>query len=87
MIKLCILFRQQEISLTLRYEPTITFDANNKITGMQLHPDDVDSTLFYLRYIDWERVEAVVQYNEDAPTGTENESYGKEGTDNGKETG
>ena len=63
MIKLCILFHRQEINLVLRYEPKVLRRTNGRIKGLRFHTEDTDSAHDYLRYIDWDCVEAVLVYH------------------------
>jgi hypothetical protein len=79
MIKLCILFHRQEINLVLRYEPKVLRRTNGRIKGLRFHTADAGRAHDYIRYLDWDCVEAVLVYR-----GTEED--GKEAPNNGKET-
>lgn len=66
--KLVLLFERQEISLILAdYELLM---ADGRPTGLKADP----STMQYLRYVNWERVIAVLEYD----IKEENMEYGAE---------
>lgn len=71
MMKVCILFHRQEINLVLRHEPKVLRRANGRIKGMRFHTADAASAHDYIRYIDWDCVEAVLVYREAKPENKE----------------
>ncbi len=80
MIKLCIILGGSEITLALKYPPEIrktfgTFQEND----ITFHEDDVDGIYDFLKFIDWSKVQAVLQYPVEEPK--------KEAPGHGQETG
>lgn len=80
MIKLCIILSGSEITLALRHPPKIfkTFDTFRE-NDISFHEDDVDGVYDFLKFIDWSKVQAVLQYPMEEPK--------KEAAGNGQETG
>lgn len=86
MYNIVIMFRQGEITLATKHEVqdvlgTSRADGTKQITGVQFHPDDEPGIAKYLRYVDYDQVIAVLQYNAD------DDGNRKDGQEHGKETG
>ena len=70
MITVCVLFPQRDINLKLNHPPNILIGEDGKITDVAFHKDDEESMRYYLRYIDWGAVAAIVQYAEPNKSGS-----------------
>lgn len=82
MINVVIVFQAAEVTLAVNHPVEIkTTVLEGHICGITPHEEDAESVNGYLQYVNWENVQAVLQYK------SPEKECGKEGPEHGKETG